>query len=273
MKATYLVLMISVAVLAFSACDTDDGNGGSGKFPSREGKITVTNLPDNFNGKYAFATGLAGGKVLTGLTDISGYPSNISFKLVEISNNRAEIPLYTPNIEASSYSTSYKAYYGNDSVTTLSIYILNEGSLKESNVQSLIMSNLGHKTVSSGYFSNGNISVKWVWSHLIYTAEPLMMYQWNNVSLLEDKCFYFIADESEYYLHKIIPSSYSVSLMDDEGNHLGHGISYVIPGFSLTNKYAVTPGEKYYIYCQYNNPGILPCKVALNTSVIPPALP
>jgi hypothetical protein len=139
----------------------ENGNGNTTGFPAAKGKMTINGL-GSFNDKYVYVSGLAGSSnVLVGLTDITGYPSDVTYKLAKISGGKAEVPLYMANASASTYSDSFIAYSGNDTITSVSIIIINESSLKASNASSAIMSNLGMKTITTGTFTNGNMTIDW----------------------------------------------------------------------------------------------------------------
>jgi formylglycine-generating enzyme required for sulfatase activity len=122
--------------------------------------LTINGL-GSFNDKYVYVDGMAGGSsVLSGITDITGYPNDVGYKLVKISGGKAEVPLYKANPSATSYSNSYIAYDGNENVNIINITILSESTLKASNLNA-IMNNLGKITLTSGSFSNGNMTIDW----------------------------------------------------------------------------------------------------------------
>ena len=154
-----ITLLAAVMVFSLASC-TQEPEPENDKFPSAKGKLTVNGL-SNFNDKYVYLNGLAGGNLLIGLTDITGYPLDIAYKLEKISGGKVDIPLYTANTSASSYSDSFIAYSGNDTITSINIIILSESSLKASNAATAITTNLGRKTLASGTFSNGNMTVDW----------------------------------------------------------------------------------------------------------------
>jgi hypothetical protein len=171
-KKFFVGILAVMLVLGMAIVGCDDGSDGSGgnssaeTFPTAKGKITINGL-SSFNGKYVYGTGLAGAKALVGVTDITGYGSvDAAYKLVKISNGKAEVPLYYVNTGATSYANPYVAYDGNDSVSAtspFSLIILDDadGVLKLSEAVSVIASPLGAKNITSGTFSNGNLTVTW----------------------------------------------------------------------------------------------------------------
>jgi hypothetical protein len=58
------------------------------------------------------------------------------------------------NASVSSYENSFIAYSGNDTISSVSIIIINDSSLKAFNASSVIMSNLGMKTITTGTLTN-----------------------------------------------------------------------------------------------------------------------
>jgi hypothetical protein len=264
--------MVLTIILAFSACGPDEDDD-SGSFPQAKGKLTITGL-ENFNDKYVYVQGLAAGKVLVGLTDISGYPSNIVYKLAKISGGKANVPLYTANSSASSYSNSFIAYSGNDSVSSVSVIILNDSSLSASNASNSITNNLGMKTITSGTFSNGNIETVWEWSPPSqYSVTQLTENQWGYTSAgIGYFYFTFIATASIQYLH--YGSRMSHSLLDINGNHVTVNTSYNSDDKNFRRTaYNVIPGQKYYIRCYQGetyNPSV---KICFNSSSTPIPLP
>ena len=161
------IIWCVLAVALLCSCPDDSGGNDPGGnnptgFPVVKGKMTINGLSD-FNGKYVYVSGLAGSSLITGLTDITGYITpDMAFKLPQISGGKVEAPLYTPNPQATSYANSYTAYSGNDTITSMvSIYIVNDSSVKASNAQSAITNNLGTRMLTSGTFSNGNMTIDW----------------------------------------------------------------------------------------------------------------
>jgi hypothetical protein len=272
MKKKFLFPMVLIIVLALSGCDKD-GDGGNDPFPAAKGKLTVNGL-GNFNNKYVYASGLAGGNALQGIIDAT----SSSFKLAKIANAKVEVPLYVPK------GSAYSAYSGNDAVTTVSIYILDVDTLEISKVQNVIYSNFGSKTVLSGTFSSGNMTVVWGWSpYTNYPIVQLMENQWVNSSLEArhvTKYFTFTATGTTQYVYNIGDGSedswVSPRLYDNDGNDFypdgsTHSGSSENGTFMRHVWWTVIPGQKYYIGCGSGD--IIDFKITFNSSGTPPALP
>jgi hypothetical protein len=267
-KKTFLVFVVlAMTVFAFSGCDKDDNDDDyNDQFPAVKGRLTVTGL-GNFNNKYVYASGLAGGNVLQGITAATGS----SLKLAKIANDKAEVPLYVPN------GLTYSAYSGNDAVTTISIYILDADTLDSSNAQNVIFSNLGMKTITSGTFSGGNMTVTWEWTPYNYTPIQLTENQWSRIFYDSpdrmDNWFTFIATAPTQYIHAKISDrgSVFVKLYDNEGNSepINSQLSNTIVLYVART---VTPGKKYYIDA---STVIAPIsyQIAFNSSSTPPVSP
>jgi hypothetical protein len=248
----------------------------------------------------------SGNSVLTGLTDITGYPSDIAFQLAKISGNEVKVPLYTANAQATKYGDSYVAYGGNDTVSSINIVILADGSLKSSNAANAIMNNLGMATITAGEFSNGNITVNWktlgAWTPP--NIEPnkiiqLTANQWKNGVFQWIEPYYeghygyyvFTATSSEQYIHvKLSGNTYneveqsniltpiSIAVYDENGNMLDtknkegeeRGSLY----FSGYLSCELIPGKKYYIetYTSSTNDEYptFAYELAFNSSPTPP---
>ena len=267
-----------VLVLAFGmmvvGCKDEPEKDDPPKFPPAQGKLTVNGL-DGFNDKYIYAQGLAGSSVLTGFIDITGYPSDIGYKLIKISGGKAEIPLYTANASASSYANSYAAYTGNDTVTSVSIMIINEASLKASNASNVIMNNLGMKIITSGSFSNGNMTVDWgviagTWTPGGVTPTQLTLDQWASGNISSsggEQWFTFTATASTQYIHVTFGTltDLYVLLYDTNGNTVGSNTN--LYGSDRYTSRSVTSGQKYYIKVwPYSNSGSGSYQIAFNTS-------
>jgi hypothetical protein len=100
---------------------------------------------------------------LYGLSDITGYPDSIAYKLIKIADGKAEVPLYTMNSAADSYSNAFIAYQGNDAVIALNVLIIadDDGSHPAADAASAIAGAAASQVISSGSFSSGNMSVSW----------------------------------------------------------------------------------------------------------------
>jgi hypothetical protein len=249
-----IISLVVFVMLAVSVCDDGTKPEETPSFAVAKGKLTINGL-GSFNDKYVYVQGLAGSSVLVGLTDITGYPTNIAYKLVRISSGKAEVPLYMANPSASSYSDSYISYNGNDTISSISIIILSDSSLSASNVATVITNNLGKKTLTSGTFSNGNLTMNWGaiigpsdGSNPIQLAEN----QWTNGNIPTsggEQWFTFTATSSTQYIHFTFGTLTSLYMQIYDSNGGTVGISRFV-SYSSMSKYAsqsVTSGQIYYI--------------------------
>jgi hypothetical protein len=157
--------MLALALVfgfALTGCPTDDDSSNE-TFPAAKGKITINGL-SSYNDRYVYGAGMAGSTLLIGLTDITGYgTTDLAYKLVKISGGKAEVPLYYVNSGATSYADSYLAYEGNDTISVFSLLILDDddGFLKQTDAASISTSAVASKSLTSGTFSSGNLTIAW----------------------------------------------------------------------------------------------------------------
>jgi len=176
MKNVFKVLGIIaiVAVIGFSMVSCgDDGVGGGGgeKFPAPKGKLTVTGIPSEYNGKFAYVgqfkvndppyDNLVGGAKMA----VKG--SSIYYTPVAISGGKVEIPLYIAKGEL--YGNKFEAYDGNGRIYSsasspmgyeMDVIIVDKGS-EFSPYYASETTELASKTYTSGTFNNGNLTVQW----------------------------------------------------------------------------------------------------------------
>jgi hypothetical protein len=103
-----VIALVAVIGFSFAACggDDDDDNGGGGG-----GTFTLTNMPSQYNGKYAFIVGGNNDGIgLYGAQSIN--MSTETFTLPQIANGRVSIPLWLANESTNSVSK----YSGNANV-------------------------------------------------------------------------------------------------------------------------------------------------------------
>jgi hypothetical protein len=156
MLALALAFSMAAAGCSDGSSDGDSSGGGgtSGSLPAAKGKLTVNGL-SAYDGKYIWVSGLAGGTALFGCTNITGFPSATTYVLVKISGGTAAVPLYYLS------GANYAAYEGNDTLGVLSLYILENGTLKQTEVANLLSNNIAVNGVTEGTFSGGNLTVDW----------------------------------------------------------------------------------------------------------------
>jgi len=156
-----LGLLAFAAVIVFSmtaaTCGSKSGgssDGGSSKTAeSGSGKggqttFTLTDIPPEYNGKYARITAVGGKLTLTGAQNIS----NTTVTLPRISNGKVVIPMWIIRS-----TTSFERYTGNDSFSLGTVNFRNSGNdnvnSAESNIADIIFMSIA--------FSNGNATKSW----------------------------------------------------------------------------------------------------------------
>jgi len=99
------------------------------ELPPAKGKITINNIPEEYNGKYVFFSGATelDKVVVCGFTEMHniGKGEKESIKLATISDGTAEIPMYKINQKAESFSDYIEAYSG-DGVFGGTIFIFDD---------------------------------------------------------------------------------------------------------------------------------------------------
>ncbi|MDR0538884.1 MAG: hypothetical protein LBG74_00045 [Spirochaetaceae bacterium] len=159
-KNTYGTNEVRISV-RFKGEDKDSGNKRK-TMPFAKGKLTINGIPAEHNGKYIYVTGMTGETPLFGITGYAG--TDIAYKLVKIKNGKAVVPLYNAKSGAASLPNSFTAYKGNDTISGLMIYPVsdNDGFLTPGEITPAMTAAAGDaKTVTSGSFSNGNLTVDW----------------------------------------------------------------------------------------------------------------
>ena len=240
-----LAMMLTFGI-AVTGCDVNMLPENQLSFPEAKGKLTVEGL-DGFNDEYIYVQGMAGSNLLFGLTGITGYPSDVAYELVQISGGKAEIPLYTSNPSASSYSDSYFPYSGSDNVFLLNIIILSESSLTASNALDAMVNNIDSKTLISGTFLDGDMAIDWGGSggH-IQLAEN----QWVDGDIAAsngEQWFTFTATAYTQYIHVSFGTltDLYVQLYDSHGNTIGNSANLYSSTRSIVR--SLTPGQNYFI--------------------------
>ena len=272
-----------VMILAFGmmvvGCELEDPQ----KFPATRGKLTINGLGGFGDGYYVYVSGMAGSSALVGITDITGYPSDTAYKLAKTSGGRAEVPLYTANPYASSYADSYDAYSGNDPISSLNIYILNDGSLREYNAASVtanvISSNPDRRRIlTSGTFSRGNYTVNWgtiggTWPPSNPTSLTANQWASGNIPTSSgEQWFRFTATAATQYIHVTLGTlTYLyVQIYSSSGSTVGNNVS--LQSNNLYASRSLTLGDIYYIKVSpYSSSYSGAYQIAFNTSITPPS--
>jgi hypothetical protein len=167
-----LVLLLASAIGVVGCDDGSKDNGGGDTFPKPKGKLTVIDIPSEYNGKFAyvprgeirkndssFYTIYVYGAAKLERTEYGG----VKYTPVAISGGKVEIPLYTEEQDTvAPFKLRFIAYDGNgflsyDPYLFLEVSIVENGSGDYLNL-------LTENRFSSGAFDNGNLTVQWVQS-------------------------------------------------------------------------------------------------------------
>jgi len=141
-----LGIIAIVAVIGFSmiACGDDGGGGGT---------VTITGIPDSYNGKYAL---FEGSNMPGDLSDIYGFKSfnkeTFEATLVQIAGGSVSLSMW-----AQGKNGNAVGYSGNDTVIG-SIYIFDVATVDLSEIEDFP---LPAKSWTSVTFKNGNAELTW----------------------------------------------------------------------------------------------------------------
>jgi hypothetical protein len=148
-----IIALVAVIGLTFVACDdggggddpgnnTPGGNTPGGNTPGGNtgGTFTVTGIPSEYNGKYAYFSA----SIMRG--DLSGFQSRDPLTLVQISNGSVSLPMWL------SYP-SWQRYSGNDTAVDAVLEIYN-GQTRDSG-------KITEVSWPSIAFSNGSATKTW----------------------------------------------------------------------------------------------------------------
>jgi hypothetical protein len=153
----FWLAMTLVLVIMATGCDVEE----SEIIPGAKGKITISGIPEEYNGMYIFSACSAGNAEVYGFTDMRR--PNEKIKLAIISDREAKVPLYKINRRASSFSGYVKAYDGNDDFGDLTIYIIDNtnkgGFFTWEEVNEARKQSTDSISIMWGEFSNGNFTV------------------------------------------------------------------------------------------------------------------
>jgi len=151
-KVFGIIALVAIIGFSFAACGGDDGDGGGGGGGGNG--FTITDIPAEYNGKYAdFYTDSLGVSYSEQYSVIRGYandPSDGSTKGVLISNGKVSIPLWARRKDNAS---KYDKFSGNDSFGGIICTIYNDPNCQDKFTDKGMFS-----TVK---FSNGNATKSW----------------------------------------------------------------------------------------------------------------
>jgi len=128
------IALVAVIGFSFAACGGDDsGGGGTGS----GGTFTLTDIPAEYNGKYAWVQDRSTGNLM-GADKVSPYSWHPD-KNTRISNGKVSIPMW---------SLSGERYFGNDTLPELNVIFCEE-------VDSIAGTGIAFYSVT---FSSGNVT-------------------------------------------------------------------------------------------------------------------
>jgi len=137
-----LLAITLVFGMTFAACNRSGGGAGSAGSSGRGGTFTLTDIPAEYNGKYAWVQEqteappvVMGGDVVSAY---SGWPD----KNTRISNGKVIIPMWS--------MPSGNRYIGNDTISKVAVIICEENSI----------GGTGY-FFDSVTFSNGSVTKSW----------------------------------------------------------------------------------------------------------------
>ena len=144
MKSKKLWLSILTLVLVFGmtvvGCDNDPTDDG--------GTFTLTNIPSNYNGKYAYYAAIDEMPMLAGASSIN--ISTGAITCVQISNGSVSIPMWVAG------NNGYTRFSGNRTVTDSLVMIYNSSTVTQGIIDFIAM--VGFESVT---FSRGNVTKSW----------------------------------------------------------------------------------------------------------------
>jgi hypothetical protein len=151
------LLIIQAIALAFCVTAAGCSNGAGG------GRFTLTDIPPQYNGKYAILTGMnltTPNLVYVGCQSVSG---NEKSKLSRISNGKVTLPMWTIDT-----SSKVKKYSGSGALSMVSVSVFeSETQAKEKPEEPS-----GVAMFMSVNFSNGSASKSW--EEGMATGNPMM---------------------------------------------------------------------------------------------------
>jgi hypothetical protein len=126
-KLSLLLAMLAVVLafgLAFVSCDNDttssNSGGGGGGGGGGASILTITDIPSSYNGKYiAFFGAIGNTEFLLGCESVNtSNPDNMTARLVQISNGRANLPMWRASQVTSQGYTGFVRYNGNGTASS-----------------------------------------------------------------------------------------------------------------------------------------------------------
>jgi hypothetical protein len=147
-----IIALVAVIGFSFAACGDDDGGGGGGG--GGGGRFTLTDIPAEYNGKYAMLKTYRSGNLMGGFQEGGNpvYPYYNNATLPSISNGSVSIPMYT--LDSSIFLSDWVRYSGNDTVEKVTIEIYNSSTSNSYKYP-------WDRVFDSVTFTNGNVQKSW----------------------------------------------------------------------------------------------------------------
>jgi len=156
-RRLYAIALVAVIGFSIAACDNDPGNGNSGGGSDGGGTLTITNIPDEYNGKFALYESVSqdGSMDLPLLLGLQSFNMNAGYyTAVQILNGSVSLPMWVMG------NSGYIRFSGNRTVSNNknTVLILHtatvDANFSGSNVTFF-------KQFQYVIFSNGNASISW----------------------------------------------------------------------------------------------------------------
>jgi len=152
MRSIAIIALVAVIGFSMIACDDSDGDDDNGNDNGSGGTFTLTNIPQEYNGKYAYLEGWG-----INQEDVLGCQnanmSTETITLCRISNGSVSLPMWVITYEVK--TATLKRYSGNNTFDEVAVLILSQQVLHE-DFDALI--GVVFKNVT---FSNGSAAKSW----------------------------------------------------------------------------------------------------------------
>jgi len=159
-KIAGIIAIVAAIGFSMAACDDDIIGGGSSLSGGSGGTFTLTGIPSQYNGKYAYLQGSSrddiAAVVVTGCQDATRTPTP-----VRISNGTANIPMWQQTYGG------YKGYYGNDTFAVVLVVICNsQNGIRNS--ESPLAEVMFYSSSTIVTFRNGSATKSWSSGYIVY---------------------------------------------------------------------------------------------------------
>ena len=138
-----IIAITTLIGFAMTACDSSDDGGG---VIDTSGRLTITGIPSQFNGKYAFAEGEDYNSYLIGGESVDR--GGESGRAAQISNGRVTLKIWSMNENSGNLGS-----YNGSGYATFAVFIMNSAQVNESTMNN--ESNFVGMGSVDATFSNG----------------------------------------------------------------------------------------------------------------------